>query len=64
MEKFYKRWKVTVKEVGNDTILTPEVWGDKTEEDVIEQLGLRNQDVEWYRIEDLDAKKSDKKFEP
>lgn len=58
MNMEYKRWKVTLKEVGNDTILTPEVWGYCTEEDVIEKLGLRNQDVEWYRIEDRDAKES------
>ena len=48
----YKRWKVRVKEVGNDNILTPEVWGYCTKEQVIEFLGLDKPDVEWYEIEE------------
>ena len=55
MDKYYKRWKVTCKEVGNDSILTPEVWGYYTEEDVIKHLGLDKDGIEWYKIEDLDA---------
>lgn len=43
-----------MKEKGNDTILTPEVWGYKTKEDVIAYLGLNKDDVEWYEIIDLD----------
>lgn len=48
----YKRWKVRVKEVGNDSILTPEVWGYYTKEQVIDFLGLDKPDVEWYKIEE------------
>lgn len=49
----YKRWKVRVKEVGNDNILTPEVWGYYTKEQVIEFLGLDKPDVEWYEMEEV-----------
>lgn len=49
----YKRWKVRVKEVGNDNILTPEVWGYYTKEQVIEFLGLNKPDVEWYEMEEV-----------
>ena len=55
MNKYYKRWKITCKKVGNDNILTYNVWGYLTKEDVIEYLGLDEEDIEWYKIEDLDA---------
>ena len=48
-----------MKEKGNDTILTPEVWGEKTKEDVIAFFGLENEDVEWYQIIDLDDEQAD-----
>lgn len=48
-----------MKEKGNDTILTPEVCGEKTKEDVIAFLGLENEDVEWYQIIDLDDEQAD-----
>jgi hypothetical protein len=54
----YKRWKVRVKEVGNDNILTPEVWGYYTKEQVIEFLGLNKPDVEWYEMEEISGVKS------
>lgn len=53
----YKRWKVRVKEVGND-ILTPEVWGYYTKEQVIEFLGLNKPDVEWYEMEEISGVKN------
>lgn len=54
MDKHYKRYRVEMKEVGKDSILTPELWGYVTEEDVIRHFGLKNEDVEWYKIIDLD----------
>lgn len=59
MFRAYKRWRVKMKEKGNDTILTPEVWGEKTKEDVIAFFGLENEDVEWYQIIDLDDEQAD-----
>ena len=55
MEKNYKRWKMTWKEVGDDIIYTYNVWGFLTKEDVIKYFGLDEEDVEWYKIEYLDA---------
>lgn len=49
-----KKFLVTIKEVNNPTLLTPEYWGSNTttRKDIIEHFGLNEPDVEWYRIEE------------
>lgn len=46
-----KVWKLQIKEIGNDNILTPQLWADVNEEYVINFYGLKNPDIEWYKIE-------------
>ena len=46
-----KHWKVTLKEK-RGSILTPELIGPYSYKDVIEFFGLKNDDVEWYKIEE------------
>ena len=48
-----RHWKVTIKEKNNPNLLTPEMIGNYDENDVIAFLGLQNEDVEWYRLEDI-----------
>lgn len=49
----YKRYKVTIKEVGNTHLLTPELYGYYDRDYVIKFFGLNNKDVEWYEIEEI-----------
>ena len=46
-----KTFNVQVKEKGKDGILTPSYTGDVDREFVINFFGLREPDVEWYKIE-------------
>lgn len=47
-----KKFIVTIKEVNNPNLLTPEYWGcdTTTRSDIIKHFGLDEPDVEWYRI--------------
>lgn len=49
-----KKFIVTIKEVNNPNLLTPEYWcGDETTRaDVVNHFGLNEPDVEWYQIEE------------
>lgn len=49
--KPYREWKVTVKEVGRDAIVT-EYHGHYDLDDVKEHFGLKEPDVEWFSIEE------------
>ena len=49
----YKRYKITVKEVGHESPITTEYNGVISREEVIEFFGLRAPDVESYEIEEL-----------
>lgn len=50
-----KTWKATIKEKGNEHLLTPTYsffnCGEKSRKDMIEFWGLENPDVEWYELE-------------
>ena len=50
-----KKFEITIKERGNDHLLTPSYSGDDslTREDMIEFFGLDGDDVEWYKIEEV-----------
>lgn len=48
-----RHWKVTIKEVGNPRLLTPELVGDYELEDVRKHFGLDDRDVEWYTITEI-----------
>lgn len=56
----YHQWRARIKEVGNDTILEPELWGYSTLEQAKAFFGLDEADVEWYTIEDVNEKKGGK----
>lgn len=49
----YKRWKVTVKEVGKIIPITTEYHGVIDRDGVIKFFGLENDDVEWFKVEEL-----------
>lgn len=49
----YRHWKARIKEVGNDRILEPELWGYYTLEQAKAHFGLDEADVEWYTIDDM-----------
>lgn len=51
--KPYKRWRATIKEVGNPNVLQPELWGHADLDDARKHWGLPNRDVEWFTIEDV-----------
>lgn len=45
------KYIVNIKEVGNPSILHPSLDCDeKTKEEIIKFFGLKDADVEWYRI--------------
>ena len=50
-------WKATIKEKGNDNLLTPTYLISNEEEQYLNRQffidfwGLENDDVEWYRLE-------------
>ena len=47
-------YKITIKEVGNQNVLQTSYSGKEvTEEFLIEFFGLKNPDVEWYKIEKI-----------
>lgn len=50
-----KHWKCTIKEKGNDRLLTPEYLGDDyvDESFCVKWWGLNNPDIEWYRLEEV-----------
>lgn len=49
-----RHFKITVKERSTGHIVTPEFIGYKTREQVIEFFGLREPDIEWYKIEECE----------
>ena len=56
-------WRCTIKEKGNDHLLTPELWGDDytNEETCVKHWGLNEPDIEWYKLEEItDKVKNDK----
>ena len=50
-----RRWRCTIKEVGNDKPIVSEYWGDDyfDENDCVKWWGLKNPDVEWYKLEEI-----------
>jgi len=51
--KTQRHWKITIKERNNPNLLTPELIGDYDEKDAVKHFGLNEQDVEWYRLEEI-----------
>lgn len=47
----YKHWKITIWEHGRKEPLVTEYMGDVTEHDLIRHYGLKNPDVNRYKIE-------------
>ena len=48
-----RHWKCTIKEVGNNHLLTPELTGDYDEKYCVKFWGLNEPDVEWYKLEEV-----------
>ena len=53
--KKMRHWKCEIKEVGSPHTVKPELWGDETmdEKYCIKFWGLKNPDVEWYKLEEV-----------
>ena len=51
--KEYRHWGVTIKEKGKTTPLETEMHGCYDEKDVVDFFGLKNDDVEWYKLKEL-----------
>lgn len=53
-----RKWKCTIKEKGNEHLLTPELWGDDyTDENTcVKHWGLNEPDIEWYMLEEITDK--------
>lgn len=50
-----KHYVAEIKEVMNDTILRPVLWCDeKTPEELIKHWGLKEPDIEWFRVYEED----------
>lgn len=47
-----RHFKIIAKERCTGHIVTPEYTGNKTREQVIEFFGLREPDIEWFKIEE------------
>ena len=50
-----RHWKVEIKEVGNPTTVKSELIGDFDENYCVNWWGLKNTDVEWYKLEEVIA---------
>lgn len=50
----YHHYRSEIKEVGNDTIIHQEYLGYKTVEQLEEFFGVHNDNVEWYRIYEVE----------
>ena len=50
----YRHYRADIKEKGNDTILHPEHLGYKTRKELEEFWGVHNDDVEWFKIYEVD----------
>lgn len=46
-----KTWKATIKERGRNHLLTPTYIGNVDREFLINFWGLKEPDVEWYKLE-------------
>ena len=49
-----KHFKIRVKERTTGQIVTPEYVGYKTREQVIKFFGLKEPDIEWYEITEVE----------
>ena len=52
-QPIYRHWRVTIKERFMINPLTTELHGNYDEQDVVEFYGLKQPDVEWYKMEEL-----------
>ena len=48
-----RHWKVIIKEVGNPHPIETEMIGDYDEDDVVKHYGLRNPDIQWYKMQEI-----------
>lgn len=49
----FRHWRVTIKEKAMKHPITSELHGVYDEKDVVEHYGLRGEDVEWYKMEEI-----------
>ena len=55
--KEYNHWRVTIKEKAMKHPITAELHGNYDENDVVDFYGLKQDDVEWYKMEEITDKK-------
>ena len=55
-EPEYRKWKVTIKEKGLEHPIVSHMYGYYDEADVVKHYGLNQDDVEWYKMEDITDK--------
>jgi hypothetical protein len=48
-----RHWKCEIKEVGNDHTVMSELIGDYDEDYCVRFWGLKNPDVEWYKLQEV-----------
>lgn len=48
-----RHWVCEIKEVGNDHTVKPELFGDFDENYCVRWWGLKNPDVEWYKLQEV-----------
>ena len=53
MANEYRHWQAIIKEVFNPQPITTEVHGNYDEKGVVNFLGLKNEDIEWYKLKEL-----------
>lgn len=53
MNKPFRKWKVTIKEVFSELPIHTELHGHFDLEDVKDHFGLEEPDVDWYNIEEI-----------
>ena len=49
----YRRWRCEIKEVGRNKPVVSELWGAYDENDCVKWWGLKNPDVEWYKLTEI-----------
>ena len=50
----YRHWRCEIKEVGNEKPIVSELHGVYDEDDCVKHWGLKNADVEWYKLTEIE----------
>jgi hypothetical protein len=53
-----RHWVCEIKEKGKEHTVSPELIGDYDEKYCVEFFGLKNPDVEWYKLREVEDDKT------